>query len=120
MECRQLVCGCTGGKTQDRTLIMKETVRIGLIGCGRMSDLHARGYQTCDGVKIQAVCDTNQETSEQRRKEWGAAKAYTDYRRLLEDSEVDAVDILTPHTMHEEMVIASLEAGKPTAIQKPM
>lgn len=99
---------------------MKDTVRIGIIGCGRISDLHARGYAACGGAKIQAVCDTNEGTAEQRREEWDAAKAYTDYRELLEDPEVDAVDILTPHTLHEEMVVASLEAEKPTAIQKPM
>ncbi len=120
MERRQLVCRCTGGKTQDRAIAVKDIVRIGIIGCGRISDLHVRGYADCKAAVIHAVCDTSDETARKRREEWGAVKAYTDYRRLLEDPEVDAVDILTPHTMHERMVIASLQAGKPTAIQKPM
>ena len=59
-------------------------------------------------------------TAKIKQAEWGAKKYYTDYKELLADTEVDAVDILTPHTLHEEMVVAALQAGKHTAVQKPV
>lgn len=97
-----------------------DKIRIGIIGCGRIADLHAAAYRSCPHASIQAVCDTNPETAERRKREWKAAAAYRDYRKLLRDPAVDAVEILTPHTCHEEMVIAALKAGKHAALQKPM
>ena len=100
---------------------LSEAVRVGLIGCGRIADLHVPGYADLAGrARIAAVCDADRETAERRRAEWGAEKAYTDYRELLSDAGIDAVEILTPHRLHEEMTVAALEAGKHVAVQKPM
>ena len=97
-----------------------ERVKIGIIGCGRISDLHARGYMESEKAEIYAVCDTDEELAQRRQEQWGAAKYYTDYRSLLADPEIAAVDVLTPHVLHEEIVVASLNAGKHTAVQKPV
>ena len=53
-------------------------------------------------------------------KEWGAPKAYPDYRALLADPHVDAVEVITPHHLHAPMGIAALQAGKHLSLQKPM
>ncbi len=53
-------------------------------------------------------------------KEWGAPKAYPDYRALLADPQVDAVEVITPHHLHAPMGIAALQAGKHLSLQKPM
>ncbi|MBN2049414.1 MAG: Gfo/Idh/MocA family oxidoreductase [Spirochaetales bacterium] len=97
-----------------------EKIGIGIIGCGRISDLHVRGYASFPEAEIRAVCDADKETARRRKDEWGASACYTDYRELLADDGVDAVDILTPHLLHEEMALSSLAAGKHTAVQKPM
>ncbi len=47
-------------------------------------------------------------------------QAYADYRDLLADPRVDAVEILTPQLLHEEMVLEAARAGKHIALQKPM
>ena len=52
-------------------------------------------------------------------KEWGAPKAYPDYRALLADPHVDAVEVITPHHLHAPMGIAALQAGKHLSLQKP-
>ena len=52
--------------------------------------------------------------------EWGAEKPYTDYRAMLDDPSVDAVEILTPHSLHARMVIDALDADKHVSLQKPM
>ena len=49
----------------------------------------------------------------------GAARVYTSLDALLEDPEIDAVEILTPHHLHESQARAALEAGKHVSLQKP-
>lgn len=97
-----------------------EKVRIGIIGAGRIADLHIRGYTAHPQAKIVAVCDTAPGVTERHAAEWGAANAYGDYRHLLEDPDVDAVDILTPHNLHAPIAVDALHAGKHVSVQKPM
>ena len=95
-------------------------IRVGLIGCGRISDLHARGYRDNPDAEIVAISDVNVAFAEKKGKEWGARKIYADYRKLLEDPDIEAVEILTPQKLHEKMVIEAAAAGKHILIQKPM
>lgn len=97
-----------------------DKIRIGIIGCGRISDLNALGYLKNDNAKIVAVCDVNEERAEEKAKAWGAKKVYKNYHDLLKDPEVDAAEILTPHHLHAEMTTAAAEAGKHISVQKPM
>lgn len=95
-------------------------LRVGFIGAGRIADLHALGYREDAEATLYAVCDTNAEWAARRAEEWGAERSLTDYRELLADPKVDAVEVLTPHRFHAEMSIAALEAGKHVSLQKPM
>lgn len=95
-------------------------IRVGIAGCGRIADMHAPGYQGLQDARIYAVCDTNADLAGRRAKEWNAEKVYTDYASLLADSQVDAVEILTPQKLHEPMVVQAAAAGKHVALQKPM
>jgi predicted dehydrogenase len=97
-----------------------ETVRIGIIGCGRISDLHAAGYLSNPNAKIISVCDSDRDKAEAKAREWGAETVYTDYHALLDDNNVDAVDIITPQRIHEVMATDSLDSGKHVSLQKPM
>lgn len=95
-------------------------IQVGFIGCGRISDLHALGYRQNPDARIAAVSDLNAEIAAKKANEWGADKVYDDYRALLDDPEIDAVEILTPQKLHERMVIEAAAAGKHILIQKPM
>jgi predicted dehydrogenase len=95
-------------------------INVGIIGCGRISDLHYLGYRNNKKARIYAVCDCDKDIALERKKEWKAVKYYTDYQYLLKDPEIDAVEILTPHTAHEEMVVNAAQMGKHIAVQKPM
>lgn len=97
-----------------------EKINVGFIGCGRIADLHYPGYKNNPEAKIYAVCDKQKELALQRKSEWGAVKYYTDYREMLRDSDLDAVEILSPHTLHEVMLIDAAMAGKHIMLQKPM
>ncbi len=95
-------------------------LNFGIIGCGRITDLHAPGYARSDAARIYAVCDVNEKTCDRRMSEWGAEKKYTDYRQLLEDPAIDAVEIITPHHLHKQITIDACRAGKHVSVQKPM
>lgn len=95
-------------------------LNIGIVGCGRISDLHCPGYEGHPDARIYAVCDTNAELAEQRKLEWAAEKACLDFHDLINDRNIDAVEILTPQKLHESMVLDAAEAGKHIALQKPM
>jgi predicted dehydrogenase len=95
-------------------------INVGIIGCGRIADLHSLGYKDNPDACIRAVCDADAERAERRRMEWGAERAYTDYRDLLQNPDIDAVEIITPYDTHEQIAIDALKAEKHVAVQKPM
>ena len=95
-------------------------LRIGLIGVGRIADLHYLGYKDNPKADLYAVADVDEALLQQRVSEWGVEKAYGDYRQLLTDPSVDAVEVITPHHLHAEMGVAALDAGKHLSMQKPM
>ena len=91
-----------------------------MVGCGRIADLHEMGYRGRRDARILAVCDSRKGLAEQRAAEWGVTKVYGDYRRVLDDPEIDLVELLVPHHLHAEMTVAACEAGKHVSVQKPM
>jgi predicted dehydrogenase len=95
-------------------------INVGFIGCGRIADLHFEGYRNNPNARLYAICDSNPNILAARKKQWNVEKTYTDYRKLLADSEIDAVEIITPHDLHEQMVIDAARAAKHIAVQKPM
>lgn len=97
-------------------------IRVAIVGCGRISDLHALGYQGRDDAHIRAVCDVRKGRARDKAREWGvdAARVYTDYDRLLADPEIDLVELLVPHHLHAEMTVAACRHGKHVSVQKPM
>ena len=99
-----------------------ETVRVGFIGTGRISDLHAIEYIHNPFTKIVALCDRQVELAERRCRAWNLAGAtvLADYRELLSLPEIDLVEILLPHHLHLEAALAAIEAGKAVSLQKPM
>lgn len=99
---------------------MTNPIRVAIVGCGRISDLHQMGYRGRDDAKIIAVCDTNKAHAKKKASEWGVEKVYSDYKQVLEDKDIDVVELLTPHHLHCPMTIQAAEAGKHISVQKPM
>ena len=97
-----------------------EPIRVGIVGCGRISGLHALGYKGREDARIKAVCDTKRARAREKANAWGVDRVYADYRDLLADPEIDLVELLVPHHLHAEMTIAACEAGKQVSVQKPM
>jgi predicted dehydrogenase len=99
-----------------------ELLRVGIIGTGRISDLHAIEYLNNERAKIVAVSDINRELAEERGHAWGVPEehVFTDYHDLLALPEVDLVEILLPHHLHYQATLDAVSAGKHISLQKPM
>jgi predicted dehydrogenase len=95
-------------------------IRVAVVGCGRISDLHEMGYRGRQDSSIVAVCDTRRKAAKAKAEAWGVDKVYTDYQKVLNDPEIDLVELLTPHHLHAKMTVAACRAGKHVSVQKPM
>jgi predicted dehydrogenase len=67
-----------------------------------------------------ACASREREKSRQFANQHGIARSYGSYESLLADPEIDVIYVATPHSFHEEQVLASLEAGKHVLCEKPM
>lgn len=95
-------------------------IGFGLIGAGLISRAHVHGLKEAkDLTQIVAVCDQNAEVAQKVASELGA-KPYTDYRELLADPAVQAIDAPLPHHLHYPVARAALQAGKHVLLEKPM
>ena len=99
---------------------MSDKIKIGIIGLGRISSLHLPIYSSANEVdaELVAVCDKNKKRAQEIAKEYDVERVYTDYKEMLQNSEIDAVEILTPHHIHKEQTIHAAEAGKHISLQK--
>ncbi len=97
-----------------------EPLRVAIVGCGRISDLHELGYRGRKDAQIVAVCDVKRSNAVAKAKAWGVSTIYTDYEKLLEDPTIDMVELLVPHHLHSPMTIAACDAKKHVSVQKPM
>jgi predicted dehydrogenase len=95
-------------------------IKVGLLGGGGIVDAHIRGYRTyADAIEVTAIADVVDETARRRAAELGAT-AYTDFRLMIDEADLDAVDICLPHHLHAEAIVAAAQAGKHILCEKPL
>jgi len=99
----------------------KRKLNIAVVGCSGMATAHMYGVvDNGDKARLYAICDTAPERLAERKAQFGPAVAVSDYRRLVDDPDVDAAVIVTPDQLHREMTVAFLRAGKDVLCEKPM
>ena len=108
-----------------RAIGANDRIHYGHIGVGGMGGGHVRYIKDmCAEQNLQqiAVCDVWT-----KRRDWAkdttgcdASQAYTDYRKLLENKDIDVVVIATPDHWHAPIAIAAMQAGKHVYVEKPM
>jgi len=97
-------------------------IRVGIVGTGRISDLHAIEYLNNPAAQITALCDRDASIAQGRAQAWGCTDAAieTDLDALLARDDVDLVELLLPHHLHLEAALKAMDAGKIVSLQKPM
>lgn len=98
---------------------MSRPLRVGIVGLGRIFDLNGLGYIGNEDVEVVGLCDVRPEVVAQRQAMFPGAKGLSSYEGLLK-LDLDLVDILSPHPLHEDMAVAAMEAGAHVSVQKPM
>ena len=105
----------------EHVLGANERVRVGLIGCGGRGMFDAKLMRAAPEVEFVAVCDLYP-LHVARAREWAgpSAKEYKDFRRLLEQKDIDAVLIATPDHWHAIPAVLACQAGKDVYVEKPL
>jgi UDP-N-acetyl-2-amino-2-deoxyglucuronate dehydrogenase len=98
---------------------MPDRLRLALVGCGAISAWHRNAIANVPEIDITACVDVDRARAEEAAEPLGA-KAFTDLSDALADDEIDAVDLMLPHDLHEPIAIQCLEAGKHVVLEKPM
>jgi predicted dehydrogenase len=99
-----------------------ERLRIGVIGCGGQAMGHMRALvkmRESDNCDVLAVCDVFDKRAQQAAQLTGG-KIVSDYRKLLEERDLDYVLIATPEHWHYQMTLDAIAAGKHIYCEKPM
>lgn len=96
-----------------------DQVRVGIVGTGWIARDHLRSLQALDDVTVTAVCDVDEARLQPFATDAGA-RAYTDWRRLFEAEELEAVFVCVPPLAHREVALEVLEAGLPIYLEKPI
>ena len=96
-------------------------IRISFIGAGGICEQqHLPGLARIPGIELAAVCNRSAESSERIKQKWGFARIETDWRKVIDDPDIDAIFIGTWPYLHRELSIAALNAGKHVISTKPM
>jgi len=102
-----------------RVLGAHERVRVGFIGVGNRGDQVLDAFLQHRDCEIAAICDIYAPYVEHAAHKAGAPKRYHDYRKLLEQPDLDAVVIATPDHWHALQAIHACQAGKDVYVEKP-
>lgn len=99
----------------------EDDIRIGVIGLNGRGTAHIDGYKK----RVTALCDVDQKVLERTAKKYAekiapSVSTFTDYRKLLERDDIDAVSIATPNHTHSLIAIEAMQAGKDVYVEKPV
>lgn len=108
-------------------------IRVGIVGVGFMGMIHYLNYQKQRGVRVAALCEQN---TKRLRGDWrgiqgnfgpageqmdlSGVATYTEIDEFLADDSLDLIDVTLPPSLHADVVVKALQAGKNVFCEKPM
>ncbi|MDX1565744.1 MAG: Gfo/Idh/MocA family oxidoreductase [Phycisphaeraceae bacterium] len=104
-----------------------KTLNIGLVGYGFMGRTHTNGYKRANDFfdleyrpVLKAICGRTKDKAQAFADQWGYESVETDWQKLIERDDIDAIDICTPNNSHHDIAIAAAKAGKMVLCEKPL
>ncbi len=94
-------------------------IRVGIIGCGKIADMHAFSIQRVSGCELVAVCDSEVLMARQLSERYTNPDVFDDAKKMLESARLDVVHITTPPQSHLLLGMLCLEAGCHIYVEKP-
>jgi len=105
----------------------QKPLNIGLVGYGFMGRTHSNAYKRVNDFfeleyrpVLKAVCGRTEQGAQAFADKWQYESFETDWRKLIERKDIDAIDICTPNDTHAPIAIAAAEAGKMVLCEKPL
>lgn len=96
------------------------TIRVGIIGAGKIVRVrHLPEAKLNPNAEIAAICDTNSDRANEIAEQY-QCKPYTDYKKMIQDPDLDAIVVAATNKTHAMMTIDALNAGKHVLCEKPM
>ncbi|KYG24267.1 oxidoreductase [Bradyrhizobium sp. AT1] len=95
-------------------------IRVGLVGCGFVSELHMVAFRRVYGVNVEvAAVAARGDKVVAFAQHHNIPRVYRSFTDLIADRELDVVDICTPPNLHARMIVGAMQAGKHVICEKP-
>ena len=108
------------GFSTGNVLGANERIRLGVIGMGRQGTDDMQNFMK-HGVEVAAVCDVFQpQLDKGLAAAGGKAKAFKDFRQVLDDKDIDVILVATPDHWHPLPMVMACQAGKDVYVEKPI
>lgn len=98
---------------------MAEKIRWGIIGTGRIAGIFAKSLEESERGKLIAVASRSKEKASKFADEYGIPLHFGNHQDLLNNENVNAVYIATPHSFHSEIAMRAAKSGKDILCEKP-
>jgi UDP-N-acetyl-2-amino-2-deoxyglucuronate dehydrogenase len=98
---------------------MDDKIKTGIIGCGKVADLHALALKNIGNSSFLAVCDRNEKKLHAFASKYNV-KAYTSVTEMVIKEKLDMVTVCTPHPVHKTPTVEAINAGANVLIEKPL
>src|SRR5690348_8721473 len=116
---RSFISSLTAAALMPRALGANDRVQVGFIGYGLIGSQHVHDFKNLNDVDLAAMCEVYKPRLEEGLKACGPrAKGYRDFRRLLDDKDIQAVVISTPDHWHAPLTMLACAAGKDVYVEK--
>ena len=114
-----------GLTTANRVRGANNDLRVGVVGIRARGGTHINWAEAVDGVRVTALCDVDSQALDKKvkyakDKYQRTVERATDFRRLLDNKDIDAISIATPNHTHSLIAIWAMQAGKDVYVEKPV
>jgi len=99
---------------------LKETYNVGIVGCGYIAQTHLKVLKKVDGLKVVAVCDSDEKKAAATSRKWSLNNSYGDFLKMLSNEDISILSILTPPASHAYLAIEAIRRGINVLIEKPL
>lgn len=97
-----------------------ERLKVGVIGKGFIGPAHIEALMRLGTIEVVALAGTDEVESKVKAEQLGVKESYGDYKKLIENKELDVIHICSPNNLHYPMVKEALDAGKHVVCEKPL
>jgi len=100
---------------------MAKKLRVGIVGAGGIAQFgHIPAFQKVTDVEVTAISDPNGVKAKGVAEKFGISKVFTDYRKMLQETDINIVSICSPNYLHKEQAVAALSSGRDVLCEKPV